>query len=110
MLYVRHQSEARGRRPSWTYDPARKVVTLFFERNTVEIDICSTLMPRAHAHALLRQDPCTWHIVPARYSGRSPGGALITETIGFPGGIGVSTIALADAPDDVHIELAELGR
>ena len=110
MLYVRHQSEARGRRPSWTYDAARKIVTLVFERASVEIEVCSTLMPRAHAHALLRQDPCTWHIVPARYSGRAANGALITETIGFPGGIGVSTIALTDAPDSVHLDLVDLGR
>ncbi len=110
MLYVRHQREARGRRPSWTYDPARKTVTLLFERDIVTIEVCSTLMPRLGAHALLRQDPCTWHIVPARFGARSRDGSLVTETIGFAGGIGVSTIALTDAPDDVHIELAELGR
>lgn len=110
MVYVRHLTAAGGLGSWWRYDPIRKVVFVVMPRGTTAIDVCSTVRPRFGAYAVVRQDACTWHIVPARYSARQRSGNLITETRAFSDALGVETIALTDATDNVAIELAELGR
>lgn len=110
MLFVRHHTAAGGVGPWWRYDSVRKVVFLVTARSTTAIDVCSTFRPRFGAYALTRQNACVWHIVPARYSLRSGTGTLITQTRAFSEALGVETIALTDAPEQVALELAELGR
>jgi|GEM_PF-3089056 len=111
MLYVRHRSAAGGREPCWEYDPIRKVVRLVLARGPAfGVDVCSTSRPRFGAFPVIRHDPCTWKLVPARYTASAPGGRLETHTCALHEDLGRDAVMLLDAPDSVAIELAELDR
>lgn len=108
MRSIRHITASGRLDEHWSYDRARRVVTLFVRVGNVslppiDVPVCSDEARRAGAYPVRRRDGETWIILPARYlsvAAAEPR-AVVVE-------LGREAVVLACTPSHVDDELVAL--
>jgi hypothetical protein len=114
MLHVRHRSASGRLDALWEFDPGRSCVEVVLRRGgamlALTIPVCAIDKPRCGAFPIMRLDSSSWRIMPIRYMWASASGTRLVhrdECIHESLSIG-DAIILAQAPEDVDLELSEL--